>query len=163
MATIDLDYCFVNPNLYDFKADTLRKAIVKLHRLNAACHSSPDDWHLNMMEATKDLLDPAAQEGFYKYISNPSGFTENKELWDALEKFDEVHTDPKIIKEVQSDPWDDSQFTQEAVNRGGTQYIYVRNNDWVPPPDEIPLVEDKVPLLAIEECSLEEEDEKIMD
>ena len=163
MATIDLDYCFVNPNLYDFKADTLRKAIVKLHRLNAACHSSPDDWHLNMMEATKDLTSPDDQEGFYKYISNPSGFTENKELWDALEKFDEVHTDPKIIKEVQADPWDDSQFTQEAVNRGGTQYIYVRNNDWVPPPEDLPSVEDKDPLLAIEECSLEEEDEKIMD
>ena len=162
MASIDLDYCFVNPNLYDFKADTLRKAIVKLHRLNAACHSSPDDWHLNMMEATKDLLDPAAQEGFYKYISNPSGFTENKELWDALEKFDEIHTDPKIIKEVQGDPWDDSQFEVQSTNRGGTQYIYVRNTDWTPP-EEIPLVEDKVPLLAIEECSLEEEDEKVMD
>ena len=162
MASIDLDYCFVNPNLYDFKADTLRKAIVKLHRLNAACHSSPDDWHLNMIEATKDLMDPASQEGFYTYISNPSGFTENKELWDALEKFDEIHTDKQIIKEVQGDPWDDSQFTQETVNRGGTQYIYVRNNDWVPP-EEIPLVEDKVPLLAIEECSLEEEDEKVMD
>ena len=162
MASIDLDYCFVNPNLYDFKADTLRKAIVKLHRLNAACHSSPDDWHLNMMEATKDLLDPVAQEGFYKYISNPSGFTENKELWDALEKFDKIHTDPKIIKEVQHDPWDDSQFEVQSANRGGTQYIYVRNTDYIPPP-EIPLVDDKEELLAIEECSLEEEDEKVMD
>ena len=162
MATIDLDYCFVNPNLYDFKADTLRKAIVKLHRLNAACHSSPDDWHLNMMEATKDLTSPDDQEGFYKYISNPSGFTENKELWDALEKFDKIHTDPKIIKEVQGDPWDESKFETLSVNRGGTQYIYVRNNDWEPP-EEIPLVEDSVPLMAIEECSIEQEDEKVMD
>ena len=157
MASIDLDYCFVNPNLYDFKADTLRKAIVKLHRLNAACHSSPDDWHLNMMEATKDLMDPVAQEGFYKYISNPSGYTENKELWDALEKFDQIHTDQQVIKDVQADPWDDSQFTTESANRGGTQYIYVRNNDWVPPPANIPLLDDE-PLLAIEE-----EDEKVMD
>ena len=71
MATIDLDYCFVNPDLYDFKADTLRKAIVKLHRLNAACHSSPDDWHMNMIEATKDLKDPEAQQAFLHLSGQP--------------------------------------------------------------------------------------------
>ena len=78
------------------------------------------------------------------------------------QQFDEIHTDPKIIKEVQHDPWDDSQFEVQSANRGGTQYIYVRNTDYIPPP-EIPLVDDKEELLAIEECSLEEEDEKVMD
>ena len=130
---IDLDYCFVNPNLFDFKADTLRKAIVKLHRLNASCHSSPDDWALNMLESTKDLHDPDAQTQFYQYISNPSGFTENKELWDALEKFDKEHTDPAIIRDVQHDVWHDSNFVQESKNIGHTQYIHVRNNEWTPP------------------------------
>ena len=55
------------PNNLTFKADTLEKAIVKLHRLNAAQHNSIDDWHLNMMEATKDLQDEQAQEDFIKY------------------------------------------------------------------------------------------------
>ena len=151
MATIDLDYCFVNPNLYDFKADTLRKAIVKLHRLNAACHSSPDDWHLNMIEATKDLQDPAAQGEFYKYLSNPSGFTENKELWDALEKFDELHADPKVREQRRADPFDESNFTQQTLTRGNTQYIFVKNETWVPPPEEEPQA-----LLG----PVEEEDEK---
>jgi hypothetical protein len=130
---IDLDYCFVNPNLFDFKADTLRKAIVKLHRLNASCHSSPDDWALNMLEATKDLQDEDSQTKFYQYISNPSGFTENKELWDALEKFDQEHTDPTVIRDVQHDVWDDSNFVQESKNIGHTQYIYVKNKEWTPP------------------------------
>ena len=139
MASIDLDYCFVNPNLFDFKADTLRKAIVKLHRLNAACHSSPDDWHMNLIEATKDLTDPVAQEGFYKYLSNPSGFEENNELWNALEKFDKEYSDPKIIQEVQHDPFHDSNFSQDTLTRGTTQYIFVKNEAW------------KSPSLAIEE------------
>ena len=47
------------PNNFTFTADTLEKAIVKLHRLNAAQHNSLDDWHLNMMEATKDLPSPS--------------------------------------------------------------------------------------------------------
>ena len=157
MATIDLDYCFVNPDLYDFKADTLRKAIVKLHRLNAACHSSPDDWHMNMIEATKDLKDPEAQQAFYTYLANPSGFTEKKELWDALEKFDELHADPKIIKEAQADPFDPSNFTQQSITRGSTQYIFVENKDWVPPKDDLHVTQE--PLGAL----LEEEDEKIPD
>ena len=130
---IDLDYCFVNPNLFDFKANTLRKAIVKLHRLNASCHSSPDDWALNMLESTKDLHDPDAQSKFYQYIANPSGFTENKELWDALEKFDQEHTDPTVIRDVQHDVWHESNFVQESKNIGHTQYIHVRNTEWKPP------------------------------
>jgi len=152
METIDLDYCFINPNLFDFKANTLRKAIVKLHRLNAACHSSPDDWALNMLECTKDLTDPDAQAKFYHYLSNPSGFTENKELWDALEKFDQEHTDPTIIRDVQHDPWDDSNFVQESKKIGHTQYIYVKNTEWKPGLTMEP-----------ELGSIEEADEKICD
>ena len=123
-----IDYCFMDPNLMDFKADTLRKAIVKLHRLNASCHSSPDDWHLNMIEATKDLKDPESQTQFYQYLSNPSGYQENKELWDALERFDRDNTDPQIIKECTSDPFDEALFTKEANVIGQTQYIHIVNN-----------------------------------
>jgi hypothetical protein len=128
MACLDIDYCFVNPTLFDFKADTLRKAIVKLHRLNASSHSSPDDWHLNMIEATKDLTNGDEQTKFYQYLSNPSGFTENKELWDALEKFDREHADPQIVKECTGDPFDESLFTTESRQIGTTQYIYITNN-----------------------------------
>ena len=153
MASIDLDYCFVNPNLFDFKADTLRKAIVKLHRLNAACHSSPDDWHMNMIEATRDLHNPEAQLKFYEYLANPSGFTENKELWDALEKFDELYSDPKILREVQGDPFDESHFTSESITRGATQYIFVKNETWTPPVEQ-------EELAAIEEDSGNESDDE---
>ena len=154
MAAIDLDYCFVNPNLYDFKADTLRKAIVKLHRLNAACHSSPDDWHMNLIEATKDLTDPVAQEQFYKYLSNPSGFTENKQLWDALEKFDKHYSDPEIINECQHDPFDASNFKTDSLTRGTTQYIFVQNKNWSPP------VQHNL-LEHVEEKSEDSDEEKI--
>ena len=164
MATIDLDYCFVNPDLYDFKADTLRKAIVKLHRLNAACHSSPDDWHMNMIEATKDLTDPDAQQAFYTYLSNPSGYTEKKELWDALEKFDELHSDPKIIKLTEADPFDPSNFTQQTLTRGTTQYIFVENKNWVPPADDPQLTHEPLETLGEEEEKFSDnEEEKIMD
>ena len=125
------DYCFMDPNLMDFTADTLRKAIVKLHRLNASCHSSPDDWHLNMIEATKDLKDPDDQTKFYQYLSNPSGFRENKALWDALERFDKDNTDPQIIKECTSDPFDEALFTKESRVIGQTQYIHVVNKNKV--------------------------------
>ena len=123
------DYCFINPNLFDFKADTLRKAIVKLHRLNAACHTSPDDWAQNLIEASKDLKDPVAQEKFYHYLSNPSGFEENKELWDALEKWDQKHHDPEIIKECQHDVWDDALFEDTTKVIGNTMYISVVNKE----------------------------------
>ena len=127
MATIDLDYCFVNPNLYDFKADTLRKAIVKLHRLNAACHSSPDDWHLNMMEATKDLQDPEAQEEFIKYLSNPAGYEHKDELWDNLEEYDKKTTSKVVQKLTQHDEepdWDNLYLEGAVV--GNTQYIHIK-------------------------------------
>ena len=129
MASID--YCFMDPNLMDFTADTLRKAIVKLHRLNASCHSSPDDWHMNMIEATKDLKDPESQTQFYQYLSNPSGFKENKELWDALERFDKENTDPQVIRECTSDPFDEALFTKESRTIGATQYIHITNNNKV--------------------------------
>ena len=148
------DYCFMDPNLMDFKADTLRKAIVKLHRLNAACHTSPDDWALNMLEATKDLTDPEAQEKFYIYLANPSGFEENNELWNALEKFDRDNTEQKIVTECTPDPWDDSMFTQKERTIGHTKYIYVENKHWTPP-------EEDEPLGTLSEVSDESDDEKI--
>ena len=129
MSIPGLDYCFINPNLIDFKADTLRKAIVKLHRLNAACHTSPDDWAQNLLESTKDLRDPVEQEKFYQYLANPSGFEENKELWDALEAWDQEHNDPQIVRECQHDVWDDSMFQNESTVVGNVMYISVVNTE----------------------------------
>ena len=150
MSIPGLDYCFINPNLIDFKADTLRKAIVKLHRLNAACHTSPDDWAQNLLESTKDLRDPVEQEKFYQYLANPSGFEENKELWDALEAWDQEHNDPQIVRECQHDVWDDSMFQNESTVVGNVMYISVVNT------------ENKEALRAIEEEKFwDEHDEKI--
>lgn len=127
MAIPDIDYCFVNPNLLDFEANTLRKALVKLHRLNAICHTSPDDWAQNLIEATKDLHDPDEQEKFYHYISNPAGFSENKQLWDALEKWDKANIDPVIIDEVSHDVWNDDLFHTKNKVIGNVMYIHVDN------------------------------------
>ena len=152
MSIAGLDYCFINPNLLDFKADTLRKAIVKLHRLNSACHTSPDDWAQNLLESTKDLHDEDDQLKFYQYLSNPSGFEENKELWDALEAWDKSNDDPKIVRECQHDVWDDSRFQQDSKVIGTTMYISVTNT------------EDEETLGAIDEEKLwDEQDEKIPD
>ena len=144
------DYCFMDPNLMDFTADTLRKAIVKLHRLNASCHSSPDDWHLNMIEATKDLKDPESQTKFYHYLSNPSGFTENKEPGDTLERFDKENTDPQIIKECTNDPFDEALFAEESRTIGQTQYIYIVNKNKVSeslgPIEEEDSDDEKIPI-----------------
>ena len=129
MSIPGLDYCFINPNLFDFKADTLRKAIVKLHRLNAACHTSPDDWAQNLLEATKDLRCPEDQEKFYHYLANPSGFEENKELWDALENWDKHNTDPLIHREVSHDVFDPDLFEHDQKVIGNTVYINVKNTN----------------------------------
>ena len=146
--SVNFGYCDINPYLCDFKATTCREAIVKLHRLNASSHASPDDWHLNMIEATADLKDPEHQLQFYNYCSNPSGYKENKELWDALEKFDKHFIDPQIVKEVAHDPFDESNFTQESKTIGATQYIFVKNENWSPPSEPQEAILDTVP----EEC-----------
>ena len=144
MSIDGLDYCFINPNLFDFKADTLRKAIVKLHRLNAACHTSPDDWAQNLLEATKDLHCPEDQEKFYHYLANPSGFEENKELWDALELWDKNNTDPQIHREVTHDVFDPDLFEQNHKVIGNTVYINVTNNS-------VPALEEEEDLGTISE------------
>ena len=155
MSIPGLDYCFINPNLFDFKADTLRKAIVKLHRLNAACHTSPDDWAQNLLEATKDLHCPEDQEKFYLYLANPSGFEENKELWDALELWDKHNTDPQIHRESAHDVFDPDLFTHDQKVIGNTVYISIENTK-----ARQKLLEEKghpcMELGAIEEDELEE-------
>ena len=88
------------PNNITFKADTLEKAIVKLHRLNACQHNSIDDWHLNMMEATKDLQDPESQEAFIQYLANPAGYEHKDDLWDHLEDYDKKTTSKVVQKWV---------------------------------------------------------------
>ena len=115
------------PNNLTFKADTLEKAIVKLHRLNAAQHNSIDDWHLNMMEATKDLEDPEAQEEFIKYLSNPAGYEHKDELWDHLEDYDKKTTSKVVQKLTQHDEepdWDNLYLEGAIV--GNTQYIHIK-------------------------------------
>ena len=129
MSVPDLDYCFINPNLFDFRADTLRKAIVKLHRLNASCHTSPDDWAQNLLEATRDLHDPVAQEQFYTYLANPSGFSENNELWDALEAWDKQNIDKHVVREVTHDVFNPELFEHDQRVIGNTVYIAIENKE----------------------------------
>ena len=140
-----MDLSFFNPNLMDFKADTLHKAIIKLHRLNAACHTSPDDWADNLVEACRDLGDADDQENFIHYLSNPGGYEKKVELWNALEKFDHDYTDKRIWDEVEHDPFvEELRFVQSAQT-GHTKYIHVTH---------------KQPTLT--ETIMEEEDEKQM-
>ena len=115
------------PNNLTFKADTLEKAIVKLHRLNAAQHNSLDDWHLNMIEATKDLQTPEDQEEFIKYLSNPAGYEKSEQLWNCLEEFDKKNTSKVVQKMVKHDcepDWDDLYIKGSVV--GNTQYIHIK-------------------------------------
>ncbi len=118
------------PTNLDFKADTLHKAIVKLQRLNAAQHFSEDDWHLNMIEATKDLEDEEAQYKFLEYLANPSGYKENDKLWDQLEKFDKENTSKTVQRLVEPDNfnWDDLKGEYNVI--GSTAYIHVKNENW---------------------------------
>ena len=115
------------PNNITFTADTLEKAIVKLHRLNACQHNSIDDWHLNMIEATKDLEDPEAQEEFIKYLSNPAGYEHKDTLWDHLEEYDKKTTSKVVQKLAQHDEepdWDNLYLEGAIV--GNTQYIHIK-------------------------------------
>ena len=133
------------PTNLDFKADTLHKAIIKLQRLNAAQHFSEDDWHLNMIEATKDLEDEEAQFKFIEYLANPSGYKENDKLWDQLEAFDKENTSKTVQRLVEPDnfDWDDLKGEYNVI--GSTAYIHVKNENWKTRKEE------------------EEEDEKKMD
>ena len=115
------------PDNVTFRANTLEKAIVKLHRLNAAQHNSIDDWHLNMIEATKDLADPEAQEEFIKYLSNPAGYEHKDTLWDHLEDYDKKTTSKVVQKLAQHDEepdWDNLYLEGAIV--GNTQYIHIK-------------------------------------
>ena len=138
------DMRYLHPHITDFKADTLHLAIMKLHRLNAMSHVSPDDWAENMMEATKDLHDENAQEAFIHYLSNPAGYERKVELWNALEDFDRNNTDKRILEAVQPDPYEEHmRFETSAVN-GNTKYIHVKHKQ-------------PTPIYTIEE-----DDEKVM-
>ena len=120
------------PTNLDFEADTLHKAIIKLHRLNAAQHSSEDDWHLNLMEATKDLTKEDDKFNFITYLSYPSGYKQNKKLWDELEDFDKKNTRKVIQKMVEPDEFDWSNMKTDSKQVGATMYIHVK----APPPEE---------------------------
>ena len=120
------------PTNLEFEADTLHKAIIKLHRLNDAQHSSEDDWHLNLLEATRDLADEDDKFNFITYLSNPSGYKENRKLWDQLEAHDKRNTRKVVQKMSQPDDfnWDNMKTDQKQV--GGTMYIHVK----APQPEE---------------------------
>ena len=125
------------PNNITFTADTLEKAIVKLHRLNAQQHNSIDDWHLNMMEATKDLTDPDAQERFIQYLSNPAGYEHKEQLWDNLEHFDKLNTSKVVQKLTQHDhapDWDNLYLEGSIV--GNTQFIHIKREPQFDQDDE---------------------------
>ena len=144
MASL-VDETWQIPSNLDFKADTLHKAIVKLQRLNAAQHFSEDDWHLNMIEATKDLQDEEAQFKFIEYLANPSGYKFNDKLWDQLEQFDKSNTSKVVQKLSEPDVFDWDNMKGEYNVVGSTVYIHVKNEDYRTPQEQ------------------EEEDEKKMD
>ena len=125
-----IDATWQIPTNLDFKADTLHKAIIKLQRLNAAQHHSEDDWHLNMLEATKDLQSEEEQYQFIEYLANPSGYKENDKLWDQLEKFDKENTSKVVQRLVEPDnfDWDDLKGEYNVI--GSTAYIHVKNENW---------------------------------
>ena len=133
------------PTNLDFTADTLHKAIIKLQRLNAAQHFSEDDWHLNMIEATKDLNDEEDTFKFIEYLANPSGYKENEKLWDQLEDFDKQNTSKVVQKLSEPDvfDWDNMKGVFNVI--GSTAYVHVQNDNWKTPREE------------------DEEDEKKMD
>ena len=117
---------FVN-FLYFFHS--LHKAIIKLQRLNHAQHSSLDDWHLNMIEATKDLKNEQDQFKFIEYLANPSGYKENKKLWDQLEDYDKKNTRKHVQKMTQHDEFDWSKMKKDQKQIGSTMYIHVKNDN----------------------------------
>ena len=133
------------PTNLEFKADTLHKAIIKLQRLNACQHQSEDDWHLNMIEATKDLADDKAQFRFIEYLANPSGYKHNDKLWDQLEKFEEENTSKTVQKLSAPDDFDWDNMKGKFNVIGSTCYIHVKNDNWK------------------SRIEMEEEDEKKMD
>ena len=140
-----IDETWQIPTNLDFKADTLHKAIIKLQRLNAAQHFSEDDWHLNILEATKDLNDKDDQFRFIEYLANPSGYKENDKLWDQLEEFDKQNTSKVVQKLIEPDNFDWDNMKGEYNVIGSTAYIHVKNDNWKTIKEE------------------EEEDEKKMD
>ena len=129
MASI-IDETWQIPTNLDFKADTLHKAIVKLQRLNATQHQSEDDWHLNMIEATRDLQEEEAQFKFVEYLANPSGYKENDKLWDQLETFDKNNTSKVVQKLTEPDVFDWDNMKGEFNVVGSTAYIHVKNENW---------------------------------
>ena len=124
------------PDEIDFEADTLHKAIIKLHRLNAKQHTSNDDWHLNLLEATRDLKDEEAQFKFLEYLANPSGYKQKESLWDELEKWDKANTRQVVQKLTQPDnfDWDNMKGVTHQV--GSTMYIHVKTPDFDTIPEE---------------------------
>lgn len=130
----------------DFEADTLHKAIIKLHRLNRLQHNSSDDWAQNLLESTQDLKNEADQKAFVEYLSNPGGYKQRNELWDELERWDQQTTDSKILRAVQHDEVKEQEFYSKEGHRVG-------NTVWIEqgPPVSLAVVEEKN----------EEEEEKI--
>ena len=108
----------------DFTADTLHKAIIKLHRLNRLQHNSSDDWAYNLLESTRDLQNEEDQKAFIQYLSNPGGYTERNKLWDELERWDKKTTDSKILKAVEHDEVKEQDFySEEGYRVGNTVWI----------------------------------------
>ena len=108
----------------DFEADTLHKAIIKLHRLNRLQHNSSDDWAYNLLESTRDLQNEEDQKAFVQYLSNPGGYKQRNKLWDELERWDKKTTDSKILKAVEHDEVKEQEFYSKEGHRvGNTVWI----------------------------------------
>ena len=137
----------------DFKADTLHKAIIKLHRLNRLQHNSSDDWAQNLLESTCDLQKEEDQLAFVQYLSNPGGYENKGELWDELERWDKKTTDSKILKAVQHDVIDEEYFHSKEGHRVGST-VWIEQGP--PVPKGLEMVSEEA-----EEKRCEQEEEKV--
>ena len=117
------------PDEIDFEADTLHKAIIKLHRLNAKQHTSNDDWHLNLLESTRDLENEEDQYKFLEYLANPSGYKQKDKLWNQLEAWDKANTRKVVQKLAQPDNFDWENMKGVTHQVGSTMYIHVKTPD----------------------------------
>ena len=129
----------------DFEADTLHKAIIKLHRLNRLQHNSGDDWAHNLLECTHDLQNEDDQKAFINYLANPGGYKKRTELWDELERWDKKTTNSGVLQAVQHDDVVEKDLYSRQGHRAG-------NTVWIEQGPTTP-----TPLKYVSEC----EEEKI--
>ena len=76
------------------------------------------------------MKDEEDQYNFINYLANPSGYKENKKLWDQLEEWDKSNTRKVVQKLTQPDEFDWDNMKGVTHQVGGTMYIHVKTPDF---------------------------------